>query len=110
MAQTALDNLGKALGESCSAATLDGDNVLYIARAAVNNLLSIDLGRGSACRRGPRRWGGCWSALPEEQLEVTLSRATLIRYTPHTLCDLSGLRAEIARVCRAMPSPTGRSR
>lgn len=37
-------------------------------------------------------------ALPEEQLEVTLSRATLIRYTPHTLCDLSGLRAEIARV------------
>ncbi|SQC43099.1 Pca regulon regulatory protein PcaR [Klebsiella pneumoniae] len=35
VAQTALDNLGKALGESCSAATLDGDNVLYIARAAV---------------------------------------------------------------------------
>ena len=29
---------------------------------------------------------------------MTLSRATLIRYTPHTLCDLSGLRAEIARV------------
>ncbi|UMX65856.1 hypothetical protein MJ560_15355 [Klebsiella pneumoniae] len=28
VAQTALDNLGKALGESCSAATLDGDNVL----------------------------------------------------------------------------------
>nr|MDQ6120548.1 hypothetical protein [Klebsiella pneumoniae subsp. pneumoniae] len=44
VAQTALDNLGKALGESCSAATLDGDNVLYIARAAVNNLPSIDLG------------------------------------------------------------------
>ncbi len=59
VAQTALDNLGKALGESCSAATLDGDNVLYIARAAVNNLLSIDLGRGSRRRRGPRRWGGC---------------------------------------------------
>ncbi|STU73452.1 Pca regulon regulatory protein PcaR [Klebsiella pneumoniae] len=38
------------------------------------------------------------SALPEEQLEVTLSRVKLIRYTPHTLCDLSGLRAEIARV------------
>ncbi len=38
------------------------------------------------------------SALPEEQLEVTLSRAALIRYTPHTLCDMAGLRAEIARV------------
>jgi IclR family pca regulon transcriptional regulator len=47
VAQSALDNLGKSLGESCSAATLDGDNVLYIASAAVNNLLSVDIGRGS---------------------------------------------------------------
>ncbi len=99
MAQTALDNLGKALGESCSAATLDGDNVLYIARAAVNNLLSIDLGRGSRLPAWATSMGRVLlSALPEEQLEVTLSRVTLIRYTPHTLCDLSGLRAEIARV------------
>lgn len=66
VAQTALDNLGKALGESCSAATLDGDNVLYIARAAVNNLLSIDLGRGDgsvAATIAPTavspRWRGC---------------------------------------------------
>ena len=93
VAQTALDNLGKALGESCSAATLDGDNVLYIARAAVNNLLSIDLGRGSRLPAWATSMGRVLlSALPEEQLEVTLSRAT------HTLCDLSGLRAEIARV------------
>ncbi|STT48456.1 Pca regulon regulatory protein PcaR [Klebsiella pneumoniae] len=99
VAQAALDNLGKALGESCSAATLDGDNVLYIARAAVNNLLSIDLGRGSRLPAWATSMGRVLlSALPEEQLEVTLSRATLIRYTPHTLCDLSGLRAEIARV------------
>lgn len=47
VAQSALDTLGKNLGESCSAATLDGDNVLYIARTAVNNLLSVDIGRGS---------------------------------------------------------------
>ncbi|HHR0639397.1 TPA: IclR family transcriptional regulator domain-containing protein [Klebsiella pneumoniae] len=99
VAQTALDDLGKALGESCSAATLDGDNVLYIARAAVNNLLSIDLGRGSRLPAWATSMGRVLlSALPEEQLEVTLSRVTLIRYTPHTLCDLSGLRAEIARV------------
>lgn len=99
VAQTALDSLGKALGESCSAATLDGDNVLYIARAAVNNLLSIDLGRGSRLPAWATSMGRVLlSALPEEQLEVTLSRAALIRYTPHTLCDMPGLRAEIARV------------
>ncbi|SYJ54971.1 Pca regulon regulatory protein PcaR [Klebsiella pneumoniae] len=65
----------------------------------VNNLLSIDLGRGSRLPAWATSMGRVLlSALPEEQLEVTLSRVTLIRYTPHTLCDLSGLRAEIARV------------
>jgi IclR family pca regulon transcriptional regulator len=98
VAQTALDSLGKALGESCSAATLDGDNVLYIARAAVNNLLSIDLGRGSRLPAWATSMGRVLlSALPEEQLEVTLSRAAYSLH-PHTLCDMAGLRAEIARV------------
>ena len=73
--------------------------MLYIARAAVNNLLSIDLGRGSRLPAWATSMGRVLlSALPEEQLEVTLSRAALIRYTPHTLCDMPGLRAEIARV------------
>ena len=95
VAQTALDTLG----ESCSAATLDGDNVLYIARAAVNNLLSVDIGRGSRLPAWATSMGRVLlSALPEEQLEVTLSRAVLMRYTPHTVCDLPGLREEIAKV------------
>jgi Transcriptional regulator len=98
-AQTSLDILGHQLNESCSAATLDGDNVLYIARTAVNNLLSIDLGRGSRLPAWATSMGRVLlSALPEEQLEVTLSRATLIRYTPHTLCDKDALRQEIAKV------------
>lgn len=112
VAQTALDNLGKALGESCSAATLDGDNVLYIARAAVNNLLSIDLGRGSRLPAWATSMGRVLlSALPEEQLEVTLSRATLIRYTriPCAICPVYVQRS-LGCACRAMPSPTGRSR
>ena len=99
VAQSALDTLGKNLGECCSAATLDGDNVLYIARTAVNNLLSVDIGRGSRLPAWATSMGRVLlSALPEEQLEVTLSRANLIRYTPHTLCDIPGLREEIARV------------
>ena len=73
--------------------------MLYIARAAVNNLLSVDIGRGSRLPAWATSMGRVLlSALPEEQLEVTLSRAVLIRYTPHTLCDMAGLRAEIDRV------------
>ncbi len=73
--------------------------MLYIARAAVNNLLSVDLGRGSRLPAWTTSMGRVLlSALPEEQLEVTLSRAHLMRYTPHTLCDPTALRAEIAKV------------
>lgn len=114
VAQTALDNLGKALGESCSAATLDGDNVLYIARAAVNNLLSIDLGRGSRLPAWATSMGRVLlSALPEEQLEVTLSRVTLIRYTPHTLCDFGRFTCRDrpgahAGLCPRRPADRGR--
>ena len=87
-AQHTLDMLGQLLNESCSAATLDGDNVLYIA-----------LGRGSRLPAWATSMGRVLlSALPEEQLEVTLSRAALIRYTPYTLCDKAALREEIARV------------
>ncbi|EMX9178247.1 helix-turn-helix domain-containing protein [Citrobacter sedlakii] len=99
VAQAALDDLARTLGESCSAATLDGDNVLYIARAAMNNLLSVDIGRGSRLPAWATSMGRVLlSALPEEQLEVTLSRASLLRYTPYTLCDRSALRDEIRRV------------
>lgn len=38
--------------------------------------------------------------LPDEQLNVTLSRINMIRYTPHTLNSLSALREELARVRR----------
>lgn len=65
----------------------------------MNNLLSVDIGRGSRLPAWATSMGRVLlSALPEEQLEVTLSRANLIRYTPHTLCDIPGLREEIARV------------
>lgn len=77
----------------------DGIDVLYIARAAVNNLLSVDIGRGSRLPAWATSMGRVLlSALPEELLEVTLSRAQLLRYTPHTICDLAALREEIARV------------
>ena len=61
--------------------------------------MSVDIGRGSRLPAWATSMGRVLlSALPEEQLEVTLSRAVLIRYTPHTLCDMAGLRAEIDRV------------
>lgn len=98
-AQQALDGLSKSLNETCSAATLDGDNVLYIARSAFNNLLSIDIGRGSRLPAWATSMGRVLlSALPQEMLDETLDRVAPVRYTPHTLCDKNALREEILRV------------
>lgn len=66
-AQISLDNLSKSLSQSCSVATLDGDDVLYIARTAVNNL----------------------SALPEAELEAWLGRAKLIRYAQYSITTIA---------------------
>ncbi len=97
VAQTALDNLSKSLNHSCSVATLDGDNVLYIARTAVDNLMSIDIGRGSRLPAWATSMGRVLlSALPEEELEVYLGRAKLLRYTQHTVSSVAQLREEIA--------------
>lgn len=75
--------------------------MLYIARSAVNNLLSVDIGRGSRLPAWATSMGRVLlSALPDEQLNVTLSRINMIRYTPHTLNSLSALREELARVRR----------
>jgi IclR family pca regulon transcriptional regulator len=98
-AQAALDLLSSTLGVSCSAATLDGDEVLCIARAAANCPAGVNIGRGSRLPAWASSMGRVLlSALPEEQLDVTLSRIKFIRYTPYTLCEMAGLRQEIARV------------
>jgi IclR family pca regulon transcriptional regulator len=96
VAQTALDNLSKSLNHSCSVATLDGDNVLYIARTAVDNLMSIDIGRGSRLPAWATSMGRVLlSALPEAELEIYLERAKLMRYTQHTVSTVAQLRNEI---------------
>jgi len=48
--QPILDHLRHVLRESCSIATLDGTKIVYIARANVTRIMSIDLGVGSPLR------------------------------------------------------------
>lgn len=100
-AQGALDDLRDRLNESCSAATLDGDNVLYIARAAVDNIISMDIGRGSRLPAWATSMGRVLlSALPEPELEEILARTKRVPYTSHTLVTLPQLREELNRVRR----------
>ncbi len=98
-AQPVLRQLSEMLNESCSIAILDGDDILYIARASSSRIMTIDLDIGSRLPAWSTSMGRVLlSHLPEEQLNDTLARATMIRYTPQTLGSVSELKEELKRV------------
>lgn len=100
-AQNSLEFLSKQLNESCSVATLDGDNILYIARATVKRIMTIDLGRGSRLPAYATSMGlVLLSALDEAELAAYLSRVTFEPLTPHTVRNAEQLREQLARVRR----------
>ena len=96
-AQNSLDYLSKLLNESCSVATLDGDNILYIARASVKRIMTIDLGRGSRLPAYATSMGlVLLSALDEDQLDDYLSRVSFEPLTEFTVTNAEQLR-DVAR-------------
>jgi IclR family pca regulon transcriptional regulator len=100
-AQNSLDYLSKLLNESCSVATLDGDNILYIARASVKRIITIDLGRGSRLPANATSMGMVLlSALDNQQLEEYLSRITIVPLTGFTVTSAEALRSELEQVRR----------
>lgn len=100
-AQNSLDYLSKLLNESCSVATLDGDQILYVARAGVKRIMTIDLGRGSRLPAYATSMGMVLlSALDTQQLDNYLSRVTLSPLTEFTIIQAEVLRAELAQVRR----------
>lgn len=100
-AQNSLDHLSKQLNESCSVATLDGDTILYIARASVKRIMTIDLGRGSRLPAYATSMGMVLlSALNEQQLADYLSRITIEPLTGFTVTNSESLQAELEQVRR----------
>jgi IclR family pca regulon transcriptional regulator len=81
-AQPVLEHLSHLLHESCSIATLDGLEVIYVARASATRIMSIDLGVGSRLPAFCTSMGRVLLAnLPPDELEACVAR---IEYTPHT--------------------------
>ncbi len=98
-AQPVLRHLSEMLNESCSIATLDGDDILYIARASSSRIMTIDLDIGSRLPAWATSMGRVLlSHQPEEKLNDMLGRVTMIRYTPQTVDSVAKLRAELKRV------------
>ena len=92
-AQPILENVSHILHESCSIATLDRTDIIYIARANVTRIMSIDLGVGSRLPAFCTSMGRVLMAdLPAEQLDGFLARVEFKRYTERTVVSAEKLR------------------
>jgi IclR family pca regulon transcriptional regulator len=100
-AQPVLEHVSHVLHESCSIATLDGPEIVYIARANVTRIMSIDLGVGSRLPAFCTSMGRILLAdLPPEKLEELLAKMEFKRYTERTVANAEKLRQILRLVQR----------
>jgi IclR family pca regulon transcriptional regulator len=100
-AQPVLEHISHLLHESCSIATLDGAEIVYIARANVTRIMSIDLGVGSRLPAFCTSMGRAILAnLPQEELETVLARIEFKRYTERTIVNPAKLTQVLRQIRR----------
>jgi IclR family pca regulon transcriptional regulator len=100
-AQPILERMSAALGESFSVATLDGEDIVYIARTQVNRVMAVDLHIGSRLPAYCTSMGRILLAyLPAEQLEPYLAKANLIPHTTRTITSVEKLRLALRNIRR----------
>jgi IclR family transcriptional regulator, pca regulon regulatory protein len=101
MAQPVLENVSHILHESCSIATLDRTDIVYIARANVTRIMSIDLVVGSRLPAFCTSMGRVLMAeLPPEKLDEFLARVEFKRHTERTVANAEKLRQILRLVQR----------
>lgn len=93
LALPTMEELSRRLNESSSVAILDGTEIVYVARVAVNRIMSISLAVGSRLPAHASSMGRVLlSGLSPGQLNEYFKRATLVRLTDRTVGDEEELR------------------
>jgi IclR family pca regulon transcriptional regulator len=101
VAQCHLEELTQSVHESCSASVLDGEDIIYVARAAASRIMTIRLSVGTRLPAYCTSMGRVLlAALPEDDREEYLRTAKLDARTPKTVTTRDGLHAELQRVAR----------
>jgi len=100
-AQPILERMSASLRESFSVATLDGEDIVYIARTQVNRVMAVDLHIGSRLPAYCTSMGRVLLAyLPADQLEHYLSKVVLTPHTTRTVNSIEKLRLALRNVRR----------
>ncbi|MHB1702436.1 MAG: IclR family transcriptional regulator domain-containing protein [Acidobacteriaceae bacterium] len=99
--QPVLDHLSHTLGESCSVGTMDGDEIVYIGRANVTRLMTVDLGVGSRLPAYCTSMGRVFLAnMLQDDLEQYLARTEMHRHTRRTIVSQDKLRIALRNIQR----------
>jgi IclR family pca regulon transcriptional regulator len=100
--QPILERMSSTFRESFSVATLDGDEIVYIARTVVpSRVMAVDLHIGSRLPAYCTSMGRVLLAyLPPEQLEQYLARVQLTPHTTRTITSVDKLRLALRTVRR----------
>jgi IclR family pca regulon transcriptional regulator len=99
LAQPDMEALVREIGESCSAAVLEGDDIVYVLRVAAGKIMAINLGVGSRLPAHCTSMGRVLLAgLDEAALAARLAGLRLTAHTARTLTERSALQAELQRV------------
>jgi IclR family pca regulon transcriptional regulator len=100
-AQPVLERVSHELHESCSISTLDRADIIYVARANVTRIMSIDLGVGSRLPAFCTSMGRILLAtLSAEALETYLTQTELKKFTERTITSAEKLRQVLRLVSR----------
>ena len=101
LAEPVMEGLAAEVKESCSAAVLDGSDIVYVLRVSTHKIMSITLGVGSRLPASCTSMGRVLlAALPEERAMACLKASPPEALTRHTVTDLDTLRQKLAQTRR----------
>jgi IclR family pca regulon transcriptional regulator len=96
--QPVLEHVNETLDESCSAAVLDGTEIVYVARAAGRRIMSVGLSVGSRLPAHCTSMGRVLLAEADPATVDSILADPLRAMTPRTETDRDRLKTELRRV------------
>ena len=101
LAEPVMEALVEQVKESCSAAVLDGHEIVYVLRVPTHKIMSINLGIGSRLPAFCTSMGRTLLAeLDEAALDALLAADPPVARTARTIVDPAALKAQLATVRR----------
>ncbi len=99
LAQPEMESLVRRVHESCSAAVLDGTEIVYVLRVPTEKIMTISLSVGSRLPAFCTSMGRVLlSGLSAAEVQDVLRRSDLKAMTPHTETRVTRLKAIVAEV------------